>query len=68
MASVPLDSAICQLMANTHQSLNSSADNAKKSVVINGKQLVETNVHRIQYRFSEAVADNHQLGESSLVD
>ena len=29
MTSVPLDSAICQLMANTHQSSNSSADNAK---------------------------------------
>jgi len=68
MASVPLDSAIRQLMANTHQSSNSSADNAKKSVVIDGKRFVQTNVHRIQYRFSEAAADNHRLGESSLVD
>jgi len=68
MASVPLDSAICQLMANTHQSSISSADNAKKFVVFDGKRFVETNVHRIQYRFSEAAADNHRLGESSLVD
>jgi len=68
MASVPLDSASCQLVANTHQSSNSSADNARKSVVINGKQFVQTNVHWIQYCFSEAAADNHQLGESSLVD
>ena len=67
MASVPLDSAIRQLMANTHQSSNISADNTKKSVLIDGKQFVETNVHRIQYRFSEAAADNHRL-ESSLVD
>ena len=60
MASVPLDSAIRQLMANTHQSSNgSAADNAKKSVVIDGKRFVETNVHWIQYRFSEAAADNH---------
>jgi len=68
MASVPLDSAIRQLMANTHQSSNSSADNAKKSVVIDGKRFVKIKVHRIQYRFSEAAADNHRLGESSLVD
>jgi len=68
MVSVPLDSAIRQLMANTHQSSNSSADNAKKSFVIDGKRFVKTNVHRIQYRFCEAAADNHRLGKSSLVD
>ena len=50
------------------KSSNSSADNAKKSFVIDGKRFVKTNVHRIQYRFCEAAADNHRLGKSSLVD
>ena len=39
-----------------------------KQEVPNESFIVQINVHRIQYRFSEAAADNHRLGESSLVD
>ena len=39
-----------------------------RTVVIDGKRYIETNTHRIQYRFSETAGINHRERISALVD
>jgi hypothetical protein len=59
-----------QLLANTHRTAPAVAPTTSdnRTVVIDGKRYIETNNHRIQYRFSEAAGINHREGISALVD
>jgi hypothetical protein len=57
LATIQEKSSLRQLLANTHRTAPAVAPTTSdnRTTVIDGKRYIETNTHRIQYRFSEAV-------------
>ena len=70
LATIQEPLSLRQLLANTHHTAPAVAPTTSdnRTVVIDGKRYIETNTHRIQYRFNEAAGINHRKGISALVD
>ena len=70
LATIQEPLSLRQLLTNTHRTAPAVAPTISdnRTVVIDGKRYVETNTHRIQYRFSKAAGINHRKGNSALVD
>jgi hypothetical protein len=66
---LPVTGTLRHLLANTHTTAKSvEQPSDKRIMVINGKRFIETNIHRVWYRFSEAAAETNHDNVASLVD
>jgi len=65
----PVTGSLRHLLANTHTTAKSvEQPSDKRIMVIDGKRFIETNIHRVRYRFSEAAAETNCGNGASLVD
>jgi hypothetical protein len=65
----PVTGSLRHLLANTHTTAKSvEQPSHKRIMVIDGKRFIETNIHRVWYRFSEAAAETNRDNVASLVD
>jgi hypothetical protein len=65
----PVTGSLRHLLANTHTTAKSvEQPSHKRIMVIDGKRFIETNLHRVWYRFSEAAAETNHDNVASLGD
>jgi hypothetical protein len=64
----PVTGSLRHLLANTHTTAKSvEQPSDKRIMVIDGKRFIETYIHRVRYRFSEAATETNCDNVASLV-
>jgi hypothetical protein len=65
----PVTGSLQHILANTHMTAKSvEQPSDKRIMVIDGKRFIETNIHRVCYRFSGAAAETNRDNLAALVD